>query len=91
MAFKVVATPFGRRIETEFLYEHEALRPLGITIVGGLLVSQILTLYVTPVFYTYMDTFQAKLGRFKIFRRRESGSPLPSGQSPEEQLAPGSD
>ena len=32
MAFKVVATPFGRRSETEFLYEHEALRPLGITI-----------------------------------------------------------
>src|ERR1700730_1613934 len=32
MAFKVVATPFGRIIETEFPYEHEALRPLGITI-----------------------------------------------------------
>jgi D-3-phosphoglycerate dehydrogenase len=33
MAFKVVATPFGGRIETEFPYEHEALRPLGISIV----------------------------------------------------------
>ncbi len=32
MPFKVVATPFGRQIETEFPYEHEALRPLGITI-----------------------------------------------------------
>ena len=32
MAFKVVATPFGGRIETEFPYEHEALRPLGISI-----------------------------------------------------------
>jgi D-3-phosphoglycerate dehydrogenase / 2-oxoglutarate reductase len=32
MAFKVIATPFGSRIETEFPYEHEALRPLGITI-----------------------------------------------------------
>jgi D-3-phosphoglycerate dehydrogenase len=32
MAFKVVATPFGRRVETEYPYEHEALRPLGITI-----------------------------------------------------------
>jgi D-3-phosphoglycerate dehydrogenase len=33
MAFKVVATPFGGRVETEFPYEHEALRPLGISIV----------------------------------------------------------
>ena len=32
MAFKVVATPFGRWIETEYPYEHEALRPLGVTI-----------------------------------------------------------
>src|ERR1700730_88108 len=32
MAFKVVATPFGRRVETDYPYEHEALRPLGITI-----------------------------------------------------------
>src|SRR3982074_3122074 len=32
MSFKVVATPFGRQIETEFPYEHEALRPLGIRI-----------------------------------------------------------
>jgi D-3-phosphoglycerate dehydrogenase len=32
MAFKVIATPFGARSETEFPYEHEALRPLGITI-----------------------------------------------------------
>jgi D-3-phosphoglycerate dehydrogenase len=30
--FKVVATPFGRRTENEYPYEHEALRPLGITI-----------------------------------------------------------
>jgi D-3-phosphoglycerate dehydrogenase len=33
MPFKVIATPFGRRVETEYPYEHEALRPLGITIV----------------------------------------------------------
>jgi D-3-phosphoglycerate dehydrogenase len=32
MAFKVVATPFGNRVETAYQYEHEALRPLGITI-----------------------------------------------------------
>src|SRR5687767_5124238 len=32
MPFKVVATPFGARIESDYPYEHEALRPLGITI-----------------------------------------------------------
>jgi D-3-phosphoglycerate dehydrogenase len=32
MAFKVVATPFGSRVESAYQYEHEALRPLGITI-----------------------------------------------------------
>jgi D-3-phosphoglycerate dehydrogenase len=33
MVFKVVATPFGRQAESDYPYEHEALRPLGITIV----------------------------------------------------------
>src|SRR5436305_1039503 len=32
MAFKVVATPWGGRTDTDYPYEHEALRPLGITI-----------------------------------------------------------
>jgi multidrug efflux pump subunit AcrB len=36
----------------------ELRRPLGITIVGGLMVSQMLTLYTTPVVYLYLDRFQ---------------------------------
>jgi multidrug efflux pump len=37
----------------------ELRRPLGIAIVGGLMLSQVLTLYSTPVIYLYMDRFQS--------------------------------
>jgi hydrophobic/amphiphilic exporter-1 (mainly G- bacteria), HAE1 family len=43
----------------------EARRPLGLAVVGGLLVSQTLTLYVTPVFYVYMEQMQDRLKRRK--------------------------
>src|SRR5712692_2800965 len=36
----------------------ESRRPLGLAVVGGLLFSQVVTLYLTPVFYTYMESFQ---------------------------------
>jgi multidrug efflux pump len=44
----------------------ELRRPLGITIVGGLLVSQALTLYTTPVIYIYMDRLSQWLNRVRV-------------------------
>jgi len=41
----------------------ELRRPLGIAIVGGLLVSQVLTLYTTPVIYLYLDRLSPWMGR----------------------------
>ena len=41
----------------------DSRRPLGLVVVGGLLFSQLVTLYLTPVFYTYMDTLQKWLAR----------------------------
>jgi HAE1 family hydrophobic/amphiphilic exporter-1 len=41
----------------------ESRRPLGIAVVGGLAFSQLITLYVTPVVYTYMDAVNERLNR----------------------------
>ncbi len=54
----------------------EIRRPLGITIVGGLILSQLLTLYTTPVVYIYMDRLQTWLRR--AFSRRHSSTPVPA-------------
>jgi HAE1 family hydrophobic/amphiphilic exporter-1 len=50
----------------------ESRRPLGLAVVGGLVVSQLLTLYITPVVYTYMDKFQSAVGKIRIFRVRQA-------------------
>ncbi len=54
----------------------EARRPLGLAVVGGLLVSQVLTLYVTPVFYVYMETFQEKVSNWLGKRKKSKESEI---------------
>jgi multidrug efflux pump len=57
----------------------ELRRPLGISIVGGLIFSQMLTLYTTPVVYLYLDRFRLKWARFR--RRLRNVAPVRAGAS----------
>ena len=50
----------------------ELRRPFGIAIVGGLLVSQFLTLYTTPIIYLYLERFHQKFGRRQRLRPVEA-------------------
>ncbi len=50
----------------------ELRQPLGYTIVGGLLLSQILTLYTTPVVFLYLDRFGTWFSKGPHRRRRQS-------------------
>jgi HAE1 family hydrophobic/amphiphilic exporter-1 len=54
----------------------EARRPLGLAVVGGLLVSQVLTLYITPVYYVYIEG-----ARQRLARRRPAAAKAPTGIS----------
>ena len=55
----------------------ELRQPLGYTIVGGLLLSQLLTLYTTPVVYLYLD----RLGHW--LKRARGSAPAPAAQKAE--------
>jgi len=59
----------------------ELRRPLGIAMVGGLLLSQILTLYTTPVIYIFFDNIATRFSRKKAEKQHPGTEPQPAGQS----------
>jgi len=57
----------------------ELRRPLGIAIVGGLIVSQALTLFTTPVVYLYMDRIRLRVARWRGENRKAEPILGPAG------------
>ncbi len=67
----------------------ELRRPLGITIVGGLIVSQVLTLYTTPVVYLYLDRLRSRRARARHGASTGGGPPAPRAWEALEPAVPG--
>jgi HAE1 family hydrophobic/amphiphilic exporter-1 len=59
-----------------------ARRPLGVAVAGGLVFSQVVTLYLTPVLYVYMERARGLIGRLLPGRRKVSPEPVPSSHGP---------
>jgi len=57
-------------------------RPLGVAVAGGLIFSQMVTLYLTPVLYIYMEQLRGVVGRLLPGRRRASQDPAPTSHGP---------
>jgi HAE1 family hydrophobic/amphiphilic exporter-1 len=59
----------------------ESRRPLGLAVVGGLLVSQLLTLFITPVYYVYIEAMREWVGGLQSAQVKAS-EPVPTTVSP---------
>jgi HAE1 family hydrophobic/amphiphilic exporter-1 len=57
----------------------DARRPLGLCVAGGLLLSQLLTLYITPVLYIYLDNLGTRIGGLHVRWPWSSGARAPHG------------
>jgi hydrophobic/amphiphilic exporter-1 (mainly G- bacteria), HAE1 family len=76
MMTTVAALMGGLPIALGFGVGAEARRPLGLAVVGGLLFSQTLTLYVTPVFFLYMERLRVFIAKLLASRKSKSAAPV---------------
>ena len=79
-----LAAVFGAlQIALGFGADGSSRRPLGLVVVGGLVISQFITLYITPVIYLYLERFQENvLDRTAFFGSRKTRKAADSAHSP---------